>query len=136
MAKRSQARKIALQLLYQRDLNPDASVRIVRAMIDERLHDPSLREFAWELFVGVTERQETIDTLIEDAAENWTLARMAPTDRNILRLGAFEILHTTTPRVAAIDEAIELAKQFGTKQSSQFVNGILDRIGREPAEKT
>ncbi len=66
--------------------------------------------------------------MIEQAAENWSLNRMAATDRNILRLGAYEILHTDTPDRVAIDEAVELAKRFGSAQSAQFVNGILDQL--------
>ena len=62
------------------------------------------------------------------AAENWTMARMAPTDRNALRLGAFELLFTETPHRVVIDETIELARRFGTAQSPQFVNGILDKL--------
>ena len=65
---------------------------------------------------------------IEKTAVNWSLDRMPPTDRNVLRLGAYEILHTDTPDRVAIDEAIELAKSFGTAQSAAFVNGILDRV--------
>jgi N utilization substance protein B len=69
-----------------------------------------------------------LDERIRSVAENWTLARMAPTDRNVLRLGAFEILQTDTPYQVVIDEAVELARKFGTAQSPQFVNGILDRL--------
>ena len=69
-----------------------------------------------------------MDKLIEQVAENWSLKRMAATDRNILRLGAYEILHTDTPDRVAIDEAVELAKRFGSAQSAQFVNGILDKL--------
>ena len=69
-----------------------------------------------------------LDARISAAAENWTLARMAPTDRNALRLGAYELLFTNTPHRVVIDETIELARRFGTAQSPQFVNGILDRL--------
>ena len=69
--------------------------------------------------------------LLSGAAENWTLARMAVTDRNILRMGAFEILYTTTPPRVAINEAVELAKRYGARQSPPFVNGLLDRLLRE-----
>ena len=128
MARRRQARRVALQMLYQQDLNPDIDPGTVRAMIDNQLQDEALREFAWILFGGVMEWKRTLDEEIEATAENWSLSRMAPTDRNVLRLGSFELLHTDTPHRVVIDEAIELAKQFGTAQSSQFVNGILDRL--------
>ena len=83
------------------------------------------------LVSGVRSHCKELDKLIEQAAENWSLKRMAATDRNILRLGAFEILHTDTPDRVAIDEAVELAKRFGSAQSAQFVNGILDKLMHE-----
>ena len=128
MERRKKARDVVLQMLYQQDLNPDVGADAVRSMITEQLSEPTLREFAWTLFVGVMEWRSRLDELIETAAENWTLTRMAPTDRNVLRLGAFELLYTDTPDKVAIDEAIELAKRFGNAQSAQFVNGILDRL--------
>ena len=70
--------------------------------------------------------------MLAQTADNWSLERMAATDRNVLRLGAFEILHSDTPDRVAINEAVELAKRFGTAQSAQFVNGILDRLARGP----
>jgi len=128
MARRSKAREVALQMLYQIDVNPDVDARIVREMIVEQLPDEELSSFAWHLFAGVRECRPQLDARIEAVAENWTLTRMAPTDRNSIRLGAFELLHTSTPHRVVIDEAIELARKFGTAQSSQFVNGILDKL--------
>jgi len=72
--------------------------------------------------------REELDAVLQSKAQNWSLARMAVTDRNLLRLGAFEIRYTDTPDRVAINEAVELAKRFGTAQSSQFVNGILDKL--------
>jgi N utilization substance protein B len=128
MARRSKAREIAVQMLYQIDVNPDVDAQTVREMIRVQLPDEALRQFAWSLFAGVMEWRARLDAKIESVAENWTLGRMAPTDRNVLRLGAFELLHTDTPHRVVIDEAIELGRKFGTAQSPQFVNGILDRI--------
>jgi N utilization substance protein B len=127
-ARRTRAREMALQMLYQQDLNPDVPVDTVRALIDDRLRDEGLARFAWGLFAGVMESRPALDAKIEAAATNWALNRMAPTDRNVLRLGAFELLYTDTPPKVAIDEALELAKRYGTAQSSQFVNGILDKL--------
>ena len=84
--------------------------------------------FARELVAGVRRHREEIDALLEQTAANWSLKRMAATDRNVLRLGAYEILHPTRPAEVAIDEAVELAKRFGSAQSAQFVNGILDKV--------
>jgi N utilization substance protein B len=119
---------MALQMLFQQDLNPDVPADTVRELIIERLREESLARFAWSLFAGVMESRAALDARIEAIAANWSLKRMAPTDRNVLRLGAFELLYTETPARVAIDEALELAKRYGTAQSSQFVNGILDRL--------
>lgn len=128
MTRRRQAREAALQVLYQQDLNPDMDFHTVRAQIHERVPDDDLSEFAWHLFIGVMERRLELDARIEAIAQNWSLKRMAPTDRNALRMGAYELLFTNVPPRVVIDEALELAKLFGSAHSAQFVNGILDRL--------
>jgi len=133
MARRSKAREVALQMLFQVDLNPDVDAKAVAGMISERLADPELRELAWVLFSGVREYRALLDEKIESVAENWKLSRMAATDRNCLRLGAFELLQTGTPHRVVIDEALDLARKFGNAQSASFVNGILDKL--VPPEK-
>jgi N utilization substance protein B len=133
MARRTKAREVALQMLYQVDLNPDADGRTVKSMIEELLEEEDLRELAWWLFSGTYEVRNLLDERISSVAQNWKLSRMAPTDRNILRLGAYEVLHTQTPVSVVLDEAIELAKKFGTAQSATFVNGVLDKL--VPVEK-
>lgn len=115
-------------MLYLRDLNPDVEAPAIRQMIDEQISGEDLQHFAWRLFVGVMEFRGPIDVRIRETAENWSLERMAPTDRNVLRLGAYELLHTDTPHRVVLDEAIELARTFGTANSGPFVNGILDRL--------
>jgi N utilization substance protein B len=132
-SRRTRAREVAMQMLYQRDLNPEVSADTVRSMIAEEVREAALQQFAWDLFAGAMEWRSQIDRSIEEIAANWQLSRMAPTDRNILRLGVFELLHTDTPHRVVIDEAIEMAKRFGSTQSFQFVNGILDRL--VPPEK-
>lgn len=128
MARRSKAREIALQMLFQRDFNPDADARILKNMIGEQLEDEELFLFCWELVSGVLEHQDALDEQISGAAENWSLDRMATTDRNAIRIGAYEMLFLDTPAPVAIDEAIELSRKYGTKESAQFVNGIMDRL--------
>jgi N utilization substance protein B len=83
------------------------------------------------LLSGVRRNRAEIDACLRTWAEHWTLERMAVIDRNILRIGAYEILYTDTPGQVAINEAVELAKRYGGKQSAQFVNGILDRLLKE-----
>ena len=133
MARRSKAREVCLQMLFQADVNPDIDTQTVQGMIREQLSSEALSLFAWQLFTGVMEIRSVLDARIQEVAENWSLSRMAPTDRNVLRLGAFELLHTETPLRVVIDEAIDLARKFGTAQSPQFVNGILDKL--VPIEK-
>ena len=134
MARRSKAREVALQMLYQRDYNPEADARVLKEMIAEQIDDESVQEFCWSLVAGVLEHQTQLDEKIRESAENWSLERMASTDRNALRIGSFELLFLDTPPRVAIDEAIELSRKFGAKQSAQFVNGILDRLMKNSDE--
>jgi N utilization substance protein B len=131
MSRRHRARQVALQVLYQNDLNPPAEPSAGAALLRQRLRSPELVAFAEGLVAGVRSHQAKLDGLIASAAAHWSLHRMAVTDRNVLRLGAYELLYTDTPPPVAIDEAVELAKRYGTAQSSQFVNGILDRLLHE-----
>ena len=129
MARRSRAREAAFQVLYQDDLNPQGNPGERDELLKRRLRQEHLLEFARGLVAGVRRNRQQIDQQLEQIAANWSLKRMAATDRNVLRLGAFEVLHTDTPRAVAIDEAVELARRYGSAQSAQFVNGILDRLG-------
>ena len=128
--RRTRAREIALQVLYQTEQNPGLDQEQVDRFVTRRLQaDRKLCAFAGSLIAGVREHQPRIDELITGVAENWRLDRMAAIDRNILRLGAYEMLYCPdVPRKVAINEALELAKRYSTAQSSRFVNGILDRL--------
>jgi transcription antitermination protein NusB len=128
MLRRSQAREVAFQVLYQDDLNPRDNPAEGDRLIERRLRADDMIAFARELVAGVRRNRAELDGVIEQTAANWSLKRMATTDRNVLRLGAYELLHTDTPPRVAVDEAVELAKRFGSAQSSQFVNGILDKV--------
>ena len=129
MSRRSRAREIVLQVLYQDDLNTDQPEDIRLRFMNARLNqDRSLVQFAEDLLAGVRRHRDAVDQHLEEIARNWKLSRMAATDRNVLRLGAYEILFTETPNRVVVNEAIELAKRYGTNNSSQFVNGVLDRL--------
>lgn len=133
MTRRSLARETALQMLFQRDLNPEVAredvVQFARVQLGEQEEAVA---FALALYDGTTERREAIDTRLARAAENWRLSRMAVVDRNILRLGAWELQHDReTPPAVVLDEAIELARRFGSADSPAFINGVLDRLHRE-----
>ncbi|HYU83971.1 MAG TPA: transcription antitermination factor NusB [Kribbellaceae bacterium] len=129
MTARSKARKRALDILYETDLrqtDPLATVgeRVARA-------DPPVPAYAVELVEGVAGHRTRIDEIIASYAEGWTLDRMPPIDRNVLRIGVYELLwRDDIPDLVAIDEAIELAKSLSTDDSPRFVNGVLARIER------
>ena len=128
MTKRSKGREVALQVLYQLEQNAGVNPDELRLFVERRLRDEKVREYAEVLISGVRKHLVEIDGLISQAAENWRIDRMAAIDRNILRIGAFEIIHRTEiPRKVAINEALELAKRYSTAHSSRFVNGVLDR---------
>lgn len=136
MLRRSRAREVVLQILYEDDLNPDRNMAVADEFLRGRLnHDPELVAFASDLLSGVRRNRGELNMLLEERAQNWTLARMAVTDRNVLRLAAYEMLYTETPNRVVINEAIELARRYGSKQSSQFVNGVLDRVLRDQESK-
>jgi N utilization substance protein B len=130
MTRRSRGREVALQVLYQVEQNSGVSPEEIHRFIQRRLlEDRKLCDFTEGLIAGVKEHQARIDAMISQVAENWRLDRMAAIDRNILRLGAYEMLFCLeVPAKVAINEALELAKRYSTAQSSRFVNGILDRV--------
>lgn len=128
MARRSRARDVALQVLYQDDLNPGGDPEVADKFLRARLRATDLADFARSLVAGVYRNREELDLMLSRTADNWSLTRMVATDRNVLRLGAFEILYTDTPDRVAINEAVDLAKRYGTAQSGPFVNGILDKF--------
>ncbi len=131
MSTRRRAREIVLQLLFQDDLNPDLKPEVAERFLIKRLNgNRPLIDFARKLFQGVIKQRKELDSVLSDHATNWSVRRMAAIDRNILRLGACEILYTETPGRVIINEAVEIAKRYGDRQSGQFVNGILDRVLR------
>jgi N utilization substance protein B len=133
VGKRRKSRELALQLLYQLDVQSETSPEPSLAEFWSRHPvEPDVREFAEALVRGAKLHQGKIDELIEQYAENWELDRMAVVDRNILREGIFELLWAAdVPPKVAINEALEVAKKFSTQESSRFINGILDRIHKE-----
>jgi len=129
MRNRTKAREHALQMLYQMDIRHVRPEQILAEFWQDQEPLEEVKTFADHLFVGTAERLETIDVMISTHADNWNLKRMAVIDRNILRLGVFELLHVDdVPPKVCINEAIELAKRFGDAESGKFVNGILDAI--------
>lgn len=137
MSTRRRAREIVLQLLYEDDLNPEQDAKVADLFLVKRLAgNRPLVQFARKLLSEILANRRDIDKAISAKAINWSLRRMAAIDRNILRLGAYEILFTETPGRVIINEAIEIAKRYGDRQSGQFVNGILDRLLQEKAAES
>ena len=130
MRKRSQARECALKILYQKEIiRRPVDVTIERYWETEELQDKEIREFADRLVLGIEHNAPIIDEKISQYATNWQLKRMAIIDRNILRVGVYELFYAADiPPKVTINEAVELAKKYGDLESSKFVNGILDKM--------
>jgi len=133
LSRRRKARELALQFLYQLDQGGDADPIPHEAEFWARHPvDEAARHFASTIVRGVTANQVRIDRTISECTEHWDLDRMAVVDRNILRLAVYELMCSAeVPPKVAINEAIEIAKKFGTQDSGRFINGILDRVHRE-----
>ncbi|HLL04978.1 MAG TPA: transcription antitermination factor NusB [Myxococcaceae bacterium] len=133
MGARRTGRERALQALYQLEMAPgtpaEALASAWSASAEDGKPDPDAVRFAQELVDGVRAHQAEIDELIEKHSHNWRLDRMSRIDRNVLRLGVFELKYRPDiPKKVSINEAVELGKNFGTEESSAFVNGLLDRV--------
>lgn len=127
--KRHQARVLALQALFELDTVGHPPGETIARTAQETGVPQDVQEFARELVEGVTKHQQTIDQAIQETAPAWPLDQVAAVDRNILRLAIYEILiDNKVPMRAAINEAVELAKEFGGESSPKFVNGVLGSI--------
>ena len=134
MRKRTKARQLALQILYQIDVTHNFSEDLLENFwqSQEQQVNEEIKQFALEVVNGIQEHTEEIDKEIAQYAKNWELKRMAVIDRNILRQACFELLYRPDiPPKVTINEAIELAKGFSEADSGKFVNGILDKIRLE-----
>jgi len=129
MGKRRRAREAALSILYQLEFHPGKLEELLRSFWAEGPPTSEVQTFSEELVRGVLEHGEKIDALITKYAEHWSLPRIALVDRNILRLATYELLfRKEIPEKVILNEAIEIAKLYGSEDSGRFVNGILDRI--------
>jgi N utilization substance protein B len=134
-AYRHQSRQVALQVLYAVDVmdrTRSASGPAEQESFDNFAANFDLpegaRAFAKQLVAGVSAHRDALDARISEHAKNWRLSRMAAVDRNILRLGVYELEHCDTPASVILDEAVELARRFGDEPSPAFVNGVLDAV--------
>jgi N utilization substance protein B len=137
MGTRRKSRELALQMLFQGDMGKQGPDEVRRTFWQGRGEvNAEVRSFASDLFKVATDRAAEIDGLIERHAEHWRMDRMAAVDRNILRAAVAEFLgFPSTPRAVIINEALEIARKFSSSESVQFLNGVLDSVGKE-LEKT
>lgn len=127
--RRRQARICSLKMLYAYDNCKMPKEEVMKFFDGQLPLKDSYRDFGMKLFEGVCDKKEKIDGLIAKYAKNWEINRMAAVDRNIIRMAAYEIMAMTeTPINVIIDEAVEISKKYSTKDSSKFVNGILDKL--------
>ncbi len=132
MGARTSGREAALQMLFALEAGGGTVEQVIASFWRETPGDPEGREYADGAVRGVTSELENIDEIVRKASTNWRLERMARVDRNVLRLGTWELrLRGEVPRAVILDEAIELAKRFGSEESGAFVNGVLDRIASD-----
>lgn len=132
MGKRSTARRLAMQALFQADLGEYDIDKTLKDTFATGEFIEDTKKFAKELAQGTWKNKETIDQLISKQSKDWTLDRMGTVDRNILRLGIFELKYQKgTPSSVVINEAVELAKKFGSEESAKFINGILGALAKK-----
>lgn len=133
MGARRSGREAALQMLFQLEassVSPAQAIELFWRTFEDA--DPEGRPYADAIVRGVAENLEAIDKRVVSASQNWRIERMSRVDRNLLRLGTWELTFKgDVPRAVILDEAVELAKSFGTDESSGFVNGVLDRIAND-----
>lgn len=129
---RRQSREIALQVLFQTEFAPQIRVADMAALHGENFDNETIA-YAEEIVTGVLQHQTEIDQKIQSASRHWKMERMASVDRNILKIGVYEMSFSAHPLKSniVIDEAVEIAKKYGTTDSGSFVNGVLDQISRE-----
>jgi N utilization substance protein B len=133
---RHSGRAAALQMLFQLEASGAGPDEVIALFWRSFEAEPDGREYSDAALRGVAEAMDRIDAVIMKASTHWRLARMARVDRNLLRLGTWELLERTEiPRAVILDEAVELAKEFGTEESSAFVNGVLNRIADDTGRR-
>ncbi|MCM2357285.1 MAG: transcription antitermination factor NusB [Geobacteraceae bacterium] len=136
MGMRREGRELALQALYALDLNPMETRESLRLLRENSRVAAGVRAFAEELIMGVMTNREEIDGKVKGQSKNWAISRMSRVDLNILRMAVYELLYRQDiPKNVTLNEAIEVAKKFGTEESAAFVNGILDEIAAAVPDK-
>ncbi len=132
MGKRRSSRELAIKFLYLMEMNPGDTEKQLEQFWESNPCQDDIQNYTVELLAKIREGQPAIDNLLKKFSENWTLDRMAVIDRNLLRLAACELMYDKSiPPKVVIDEAVEIAKKYGSGESPNFINGILDRVMKE-----
>jgi len=132
MGARRSGREAALQMLFAMEASGASAEEEIRLFWRNFEGDPEGRDYAEEIVRGVESKLAELDARIGSKSKNWRIERMTRLDRNLLRLGAWELAHApSVPRAVVLDEAVELAKEFGSEESPAFVNGVLAAIAEE-----
>lgn len=130
MKPRRMARALALEVLYEAQISRGDPLAIIERRRQEGAYPDEVSDFARRLIIGVQEHRQEIDRAISRCAPGWPLDQVAAIDAGILRLGAYELLHHVSPDKVAINEAVEIAKRYGSDSSPRFVNGVLGALAR------
>jgi N utilization substance protein B len=133
MGNRRFSRELVIQFLYLTEMNEGEFENQLKAFWENNsCEEEGVQAFAEDILNDIFDHKKEIDAMLEKYSDNWTLSRMAVIDRNLLRMAASELMYSkTVPPKVAIDEAVEIAKKFGTADSPNFINGVLDRILKE-----
>jgi transcription antitermination factor NusB len=127
--RRRKARELALKMLYQLETNNEGSELALDRYCETFPYQKDIMDYAMLLLSGIKKERETIDGFIASASEHWKMDRIALVDKNVMRIGVYEMLFSQdVPPKVAIDEAIEMGKKYGNEDSGDFINGVLDRI--------
>ena len=136
MGKRRSSRELALKFLYQFELNGGDLDEQIKLFLERNSSQEDVANFMKELVISLIDKMEEIDEIIQKFSDHWILDRMTVIDRNILRMGACELLFNfSTPPKVVINEAIDIAKKYGNEDSPEFINGILDKVYNEIGQK-
>jgi N utilization substance protein B len=135
MATITHAREAVIQTLYAREMGNDQAVEQFEEVLKEKKIKTKKAEFAKDLLTGILQNTDKIDTIIKEHLIDWDFERLDKVDKQILRIGIYELLYTDTPYQIVIDEAIKIAKNFSDEKAKSFINGILDKVAKENSKK-
>ncbi len=135
MATITHAREAVIQTLYAQEMGNNQATEQFEEILRDKKIKGKKAEFAKKLLTGILQKIDKIDTIIEDHLIDWDFDRLDKVDKQILRVGIYEILYTDTPYQIVIDEAIKIAKNFSEDKAKNFINGILDKVAKEQIKK-